>query len=195
MRIIGITGGVGSGKSQVLSYLKEKYKARICQADQVAWKLQNPGTSCYQKIVEHYGSEILHSDGTIDRQHLGRIVFSDDQERAVLNQIMHPEVKKEICRQIQRSSEDGVSIFVIEAALLIEEHYDKICDELWFIYTKDEVRRIRLKASRNYDDQKINAMFAAQLEESVFRKNCQRIIDNSCTFEETCVQLDEAMKS
>lgn len=194
MKIIGITGGVGSGKSQVLSYLEERYQARICQADQVAWELQKPGTSCYQRIAEHYGKEIMHLDGTIDRKRLGSIVFADDHEREVLNQIMHPEVKKEIRRQIQKSKEEGVLLFVIEAALLIEEHYDEICDELWFIYTRDEVRRIRLKASRNYEDSKIDAMFAAQLEESVFRKNCQRIIDNSCTFEETCVQLDEAMK-
>ena len=100
MRIIGITGGVGSGKSQVLSFMKERYGAVICQADQVAWKLQEPGSVCYEKIVAHFGTDILRTDRTINREILGGIVFGNAEEMAVLNGIVHPEVKAHIKEKI-----------------------------------------------------------------------------------------------
>ena len=80
MKIIGITGGVGSGKSRVLSYIEETFPCVICQADHVAWELQRPGEDGYVKIVEHFGKEILNEDQTINRPRLGQIVFSNEQE-------------------------------------------------------------------------------------------------------------------
>lgn len=194
MKMIGITGGVGSGKSRVLSFLEETYDAVVCQADQVAWKLQEPGEKCYQEIVEHFGTGILNEDGTINRKALGKIVFGDEAQLLVLNAIMHPAVKNEIRNQIQKEAEKNVNLFVLEAALLIEEHYDEICDELWYIYTDEEVRRQRLKESRQYSDEKIDAIMASQLSEEVFRTACQRVIENSGTFEETCAQINDAIR-
>ena len=140
MRIIGITGGVGSGKSRVLLYLEKKYGATICQADHVAWQLQMPGTVCYRSIVDWFGEGILNADATINRTKLGQIVFADAASLARLNAIMHPAVKKEIRHRIQREAEQGTEFFVLEAALLIEENYDEICDELWYIYSSESVR-------------------------------------------------------
>lgn len=194
MKMIGITGGVGSGKSRVLSFLEETYDAVVCQADQVAWKLQEPGEKCYQEIVEHFGTGILNEDGTINRKALGKIVFGNEAQLLVLNAIMHPAVKNEIRNQIQKEAEKNVNLFVLEAALLIEEHYDEICDELWYIYTDEEVRRQRLKESRQYSDEKIDAIIASQLSEEVFRTACQRVIENSGTFEETCAQINDAIR-
>lgn len=194
MKVIGITGGVGSGKSRVLSFLEEKYHAVICQADQVAWKLQEPGETCYEKIVSYFGTGILNVDATIARKKLGQIVFGDETQLLILNGIMHPAVKCEIEKRILRESEKGTKIFVLEAALLIEEHYDEICDELWYIYTDEQIRRQRLKESRQYDDEKIDAIMASQLTEEMFRKKCKMVIENSGAFEETCVQLDEAIE-
>jgi len=194
MKIIGITGGVGSGKSRVLLFLEKKYKAAICQADQVAWELQKPGKLCYQKIVAHFGEEILNEDGTINRNILGQIVFQDETQLQVLNSIMHPTVKEEIQRCVQMERKKGTAIFVLEAALLVEEHYDEICDELWYIYTDEQNRRQRLKSSRQYSDEKIDRIMASQLPEAEFRKACQRVIDNNGTFEQTCIQLADALK-
>lgn len=193
MKIIGITGGVGSGKSRVLSFMEEEYKAIICQADHVAWKLQEPGEKCYHEIVTYFGIEILNDDKTINRKKLGQIVFGDDTKLQVLNQIMHPAVKEYIKEQIQSEVRKGTTLFVLEAALLLEEHYDEICDEVWYIYTREEIRRVRLKESRQYSDEKINAIIASQLSEEYFQKHCQIVIDNSRNFEDTCNQIEKAM--
>lgn len=193
MKIIGITGGVGSGKSRILSFMEEKYKAVICQADHVAWKLQEPGEKSYCGIVEHFGTKILNEDKTINRGKLGQIVFGNDAQLQALNQITHPAVKEYIKEQIRLEKEKGTQLFVLEAALLIEDHYDEICDELWYIFTCKEVRRKRLKDSRGYSDEKIDAIMASQLSEEFFRKHCQITIDNSGDFEDTCIQIEKTM--
>lgn len=194
MKIIGITGGVGSGKSRVLSYMGEQFGAVVCQADHVAWELQEPGQGCYLQIVEHFGREILNNDGTIDRKKLGKIVFGNPEELVVLNEIMHPAVKNEILNRICNARKNGCDYFLIEAALLLEDGYKQICDEMWYIYTDEKARRLRLKESRAYTDEKIDAIMASQLSEEIFRKECQIVIDNSGDFEDTCYQIDKAMK-
>ena len=195
MKIIGITGGVGSGKSRVLSYLEEQYKAVICQADHVAWKLQEPGERSYCKIVEHFGKGILNEDATINRSALGQIVFHDEAELQALNQITHPAVKEYIIEWIESEKRKGTEFFVVEAALLLEDNYDKICDEIWYIYANEMVRRERLKASRNYTDEKIDSMIANQQTEAYFREQCQIIIDNSGDFADTCIQIEQIMEN
>ncbi len=194
MKVIGITGGIGSGKSRVLSYMKEKFDACICQADHVAWELQEPGQKCYAQIVEHFGKDVLNDDGTINRKKLGEIVFGDKEELLALNDIMHPAVKETIANRIQTEREKHSKYFVIEAALLLEDGYNQICDEMWYIYTDEETRRLRLKESRAYTDEKIDAIMASQLSEEVFCKECQIVIDNSGDFEDTCYQIDKAMQ-
>ena len=194
MKIIGITGGVGSGKSQVLAFMKERFGAVICQADQVAWKLQEQGERCYRDIVKHFGTEILNADKTINRKVLGKVVFGNEAELRVLNEIMYPAVKNEINAMIQTERENKTELFVLEAALLIEEHYDEICDELWYIGTDEQIRRQRLKETRDYSDEKIDAIMESQLSEEMFRKACKRVIDNSGTFENTCVQVENFVK-
>ena len=194
MKVIGITGGVGSGKSRVLSYLEEKHHAVICQADHVAWELQKPGQKCYLEIVEHFGTSILNEDKTINRKSLGQIVFGNDAQLQVLNAIMHPAVKCEIQKRISEEKANGRKLFFLEAALLIEEHYDEICDELWYIYTSEQIRRQRLKESRQYSDEKIDAIMATQLSEEMFRKACKNVIENNSTFEDTGAKLDDAIE-
>lgn len=194
MKIIGITGGVGSGKSSVLSYLAEQYNAYICQADHVAWELQMPGEVCYRQIMNAFGKGILHADGTINRQELGRIVFADKKRLLELNEIMHPAVKDRIRMLIEEQKKIETSIFVLEAALLLEEHYDEICDEMWYIHTSEPVRRDRLKQSRQYTDERIDQILSSQMKEEVFKESCDRIIENSGSFEETIRQIKEIME-
>ena len=194
MKIIGITGGVGSGKSRVLSYMEETYSCVICQADHVAWELQKPGEKGYMEIVKHFGCDILNEDGSINRPALGQVVFSNEKELLTLNAIMHPAVKVAITDKILEEKNRGTELFVLEAALLSEEHYDEICDELWYIYTEESIRRDILKSSSGYTDEKIDSMMNTQLSEELFRKKCKVIIDNSCDFEYTCLQIQEAIK-
>lgn len=195
MKTIGITGGVGAGKSTVLGFLKDHYQAVVCEADQVAHELQSRGEVCYEKIVKEFGNGILKDNLEIDRQKLGSIVFSDGQKLQKLNQIVHPEVKAFIRKKKKDEQEKGTGLFVVEAALLIEDHYEEICDEFWYIYTPDDVRRKRLKESRNYTDQKIDDIMKNQKSEEQFRRGCKVVIENGEDFKETCNQIKEALES
>lgn len=195
MKIIGITGGVGAGKTEILEYLNDKYGASICQTDKVAKKLQKKGGVCYDAIVEHFGRDILNEKGELDRSKLSDIVFSDPVQLEVLNRIVHPAVKSEVDRLIQQEERKNTNLFIIESAILIEAKYGDICDELWYIYVEDTARRNRLYYSRGYDARKIDEIIAAQLPKDQFLKNCDRVIDNSGVFDETKIQLDEIIKN
>ena len=194
MKVIGITGGVGSGKSKVLAYLQDIHHVVVCQADQVAWTLQEPGQECHKKIVAYFGEEILGDDGKIDRKRLGNIVFQDADKMQVLNRIMHPAVKEKIKEELRLESEKGTKYFAIEAALLLEDHYNEICEEVWYICADEKVKRQRLKESRSYTDEKIDDIMSRQLSDEIFRKMCDVVIDNSGEFQATCVQIDAQMK-
>lgn len=189
MRIIGITGGIGAGKSEVLSFLQRNYKARVIQTDLVSHLLQEPGNACYYKIVEHFGSAVLNGDMTINRQKLGAVVRADFKEWEQLNRIVHPLVKQYVVAEIEQAKKEDLDYLFVEAALLIEDHYDLICDELWYIYTKEEVRRKRLLENRGYSQQKIEQIFERQLKEADFREACRVVIDNNGTMEETFAQI------
>ena len=193
MKKIGITGGVGAGKSKVLEYLGTR-GAKIYQADVLACQLQQPGTSCFEKIVEVFGQSILSTDGEIDRKELGNMVFSDKEKLEKLNGIVHPTVNKEIACLIEAEKTKGTRIFVLEAALLTEKVYRDMLDEIWYIYAEESTRKVRLMDSRGYTCEKINAMFAAQASEEVYRLVCDKVIDNSGAFESTIVQIEAALQ-
>ena len=184
--ILGITGGVGCGKSAVLDILEKEYGAYVIQADLVAHELMWPGQTSYRAIVEAFGQEILAEDGTIDRKALGAIVFADEEKLQLLNSLTHPAVKEEIRRRI---ADSGNPFIVIEAALLLEDHYDEICHEIWYVYADREVRFQRLSASRGYSREKSQSMMDNQMSEEELRRRCQAVIDNSNTMAETKTQL------
>ena len=196
MKVLGITGGVGAGKSTVLTYLKEHYGARVIQADQVGHLLQRPGESCYRRIVELFGPAVLNADGTISRPKLGAIVYADPQKMARLNAIMHPSIRRWIKAEVETERKRGRVPFVtIEAALLLEDHYDEICDEIWYIYTDDAVRIKRLQQSRGYLEEQCRSIMANQKKESDFRAACQLVIDNSSDIvQNTYEQMDKGLR-
>lgn len=194
MKIIGITGGVGAGKSQILSYIQDHYHSRIVRADEVAHLVKEPGQSCYKGLIDLLGEKILNEDGTIHKGKMAEKIFSDKQLLEKVNALMHPEVKKYILNQIQLEQERGeVEYFFIEAALLIEEHYDEIVDELWYIHADVDVRKQRLMQSRNYSAQKVADIMRGQLREEDFRKHCKEVISNNGDLEETYKQIKQIM--
>lgn len=193
MKVLGITGGVGSGKSEVLRYLENVYHAHVCQMDGTAKQIQKPGTECFCRIVDHFGSRVIGKDGALDRVKLGSIVFSDAEELEALNGIVHPEVIRWVKQDIMDKKAQGVNLYVVEAALLPEVGAE-LCDELWYIYAREDVRRERLKSSRGYTDEKITRMIASQPGEEQFRSACAAVIDNSGDFEDTKRQLGERLE-
>ena len=196
MRFIGITGGVGAGKSAILSYLAEKPNTRVMLADEIAHKLMEPGTACYEKIRERFaGEDIFQEGGAFDRQKLAQVIFSDVEKREAMNAIVHPAVKdyvREVFR-LERKREE-LDLLILEAALLIEEKYDEICDELWYIYTSEANRKRRLMESRGYSPEKIESIFRSQLTEEQFRGATQVTIDNNGELEHTYEQIEKALR-
>ena len=196
MKFIGITGGVGAGKSAVLDYMATKPGVRVMLADEIAHELMEPGTDCYEQIRQAFPEhDIYKEDGHFDRIKLAKVIFSDGNRRARMNGIVHPAVKAYVIAEAKRERQEGkLALLVLEAALLIEEHYDEICDELWYIYTTEENRRARLKASRGYSDAHVDRIFASQLSEEEYRRHCRVVIDNNGTLEETLTQTEEALR-
>ena len=193
MKVLGITGGVGSGKSETLRYLEEEYGAYVCQMDETAKRLQRSGTDCFRRIVGHFGNRVVASDGELNRVELGRIVFADSEELRALNDIVHPAVLQWVRRDIEQKRAEGRQLYVVEAALLTETGKE-LCDGLWYIYTEEGVRRKRFRASRGYTKEKIAQMIAAQPPEERFRAVCTAVIDNSGDFEDTKRQIGERLK-
>ena len=194
MRVIGITGGVGSGKSSVLKLLKERFNAYILIADDIAKETMCRGNAGYEQVVEMFSEDILDKDKNIDRTKLATIVFHNENKRIVLNSIIHPLVKKIVLNKINELKIAGTYDYVfVEAALLIVDHYDVICDELWYIYVPADMRRQRLKDSRGYSDEKIDSVFKSQLNEEAYKKACINVIDNSKDIEDTMSQIEKLL--
>lgn len=194
MKVLGITGGVGSGKSRILEYLEKEYGAVTVQLDEVAKRLQRYGQPCYEQIVACFGTEVLGADRELARDVLGQMVFSDAGKLKMLNQIVHPAVKRWVEEDISVKRNEQIPLYIVEAALLPNAGYEQICDELWYIYTEETVRRKRLEVSRGYTQEQITRMIKAQPDETTFRRACHVMIDNSGTFEQTKRQIDSYYK-
>lgn len=194
MRVIGVTGGVGAGKSEILNFIADNWNATVVEADEVGYLVMKPGKSCFAPIVELFGPGILQADGTLDRTRISEMVFEDRGLLDQLNAIVHPAVKRYILKAIQRERENETDIFIVEAALLIEDKYDEICDELWYIYADEETRIERLIRNRGYSEEKIRSIFANQLSEDEFSEHCDFEIDNSGEFERTKEQIIQRMR-
>ncbi len=198
MKVIGITGGVGAGKSEVINLIKTMCDCVVVTADDLAKSLEQKGEVCYLPLVELLGKEVLSDDGQIDPKNMARMIFSEEEGTllARVNEIVHPAVKKRILKMIDDEKKAGnADMFFIEAALLIEDHYDKIVDELWYVYADDDVRRARLKNTRGYSDARIDDMFASQLSDEVFRQYCSVVIDNSNSIDDTKRQLETILNA
>lgn len=193
MRIIGVTGGVGSGKSAVLNYIEEHFDSRIVKADEVGHMLMMPGRECYEPVIELFGEWVVKEDGSLNRSMIGDIVFDSPAMLKKLDDIIHPAVKKYILREIEKSKKEDTKFFFIEAAILLEEKYDEICDEVWYIYCEKEVRIERLRHARGYSDEKIRKLMANQLSDDEFEARCDFQLYNDEDVAHTYLQIERKM--
>ena len=194
MKIIGITGGIGSGKSFVMELLAKRYGVAVILADEIGHELMQPKGINYEAILEIFSQDILNADGTIDRKKLGNIVFQDTEKLQLLNNITRKNIKKEIQRQISLLREKGNSMLAIEGALLFEDHYEQFCDEMWFVDAKYSIRVERLIKKRGYSKEKCEQIIGNQKDRSFFLEHCNRVIINNGSEEEVMVQLDKIME-
>lgn len=195
MKIIGITGGVGAGKSEILSYIRQHYVCRIYLADEVAHKIKEKGEPCYERLVQLLGREILAENGEIDKGKMAAVIFADQKLLQQVNEIVHPLVKEYLLARMEEAKrEPETALFFIEAALLIEAGYEDIVDELWYIHADPQVRIMRLQKNRGYSLQKAEQIMNSQLPAAVFFEKCDFVIDNSGKIEDSYRQIKEKLK-
>jgi len=190
MITIGVTGGVGAGKSEILHYLEREYNCRVLLSDDAAKELERPGKVLYEPLVnllsdsslseEEARESLLDQNGEINKKEMARRIFADPGLLQKVNELVHPAVNQYILDEIRREGEAGEKeFFVLESALLVENGYDKIMDSMWYIYCERSVREQRLKSSRGYSDEKIRQIMDSQVSDEVFRKVCDVVIDNT----------------
>ena len=194
MKVYGITGGAGTGKSEVIKMLQQNFGGCVIMSDEVARELMQKGNLSYQLIVEYFGSDILMDDGEIDRKKLADHVFNNKEALEKLNSMTHPYVKDEIRKLIAEAEASGECRFVaLESAILLECGYEDICDEFWYVYTKPEIRRQRMKETRNYSDEKVDSVMRNQQPDEVFFEQCSFVIKNNTTLSDVYAQLKEKL--
>jgi len=191
MKVIGLTGGVGTGKSTVVALAEEKECVKAVKADEIGHLAMEPGQSAYGNIVTLFGEGILREDKSIDRKKVAEIVFSDGSKLEALNGIIHPFVRQYIENAIEEERKKGeCKYFIIEAAILLETGYQSICDEIWVVITKESLRRQRLKESRGYSEEKITAIMKEQMSDAEFLKYANQVIENNESLENVKRKLD-----
>ena len=191
MRVIGLTGGVGAGKSLVLSILKETYGAEVIKADELAHELMEPGEEGYLAVKSALGEDLLKPDGTIDRKALAERIFQDDRARKTVDGIIHPMVWKTIRDKIATSQ---AGLIVVEFAIM-DEKMDDSWEEMWYVRASKENRIRRLEENRGYTREHSERIIASQASESEFLNRCTRVIENNGSMEEVKRQLAEILRS
>lgn len=189
--VIGLTGGIASGKSTVSLLLKQK-GAVIIDADKISRQVMLPGKEAWFEIKKHFGAEILCPDGKINRKKLGSLVFSDKKKLKILNGITHPKIIDEINNELLVYKRENQRVVVIDAALLLEVGLDSYVDEVWVVTVdeKTQIQRLMNREKNMTVRQAINRIRAQMpLEEKL--KFAKRIIDNSSDIAHTKRQVEK----
>jgi dephospho-CoA kinase len=178
LRTVGLTGGIGSGKSTVAEILAD-LGATIIDADRVGHEIYLPGTPGWQRVVDAFGRGVVAADGAIDRKALGAIVFADPAALARLNAIVHPLIREAVRERVERARAAAPRRpIVIEAAVLIEARWYELVDEVWVVVAGPETVIDRVTASRPMDEAAVRARIAAQLGDEERRKVADVVIVN-----------------
>lgn len=190
MMVLGLTGGVGAGKSRILELFSHDYGAQVIQADLVARKLEDPGQPGLTGLVSLFGTGILQKDGTLDRKGFADRIFGNPEALKRVNALIHPLTWNEIKRQIWESSAE---LIVVEAALF-DERSREVCQYLLYVDTQDEIRIQRLMENRGYSREKCLDIMKNQADRNDFLKLADFVIDNSGSLEESRLQIRRILK-
>ena len=178
MLVIGLTGGIGTGKSEVARLL-QSLGASVISADEVGHEAYAPDSESWREVVDTFGKEILQPSGEIDRQKLGAIVFSDPQQLEKLNAIMHPRMARMVADRIQVLRDQGASTVVVEAALLFEAGWDSLVDEVWTTDSSVESVVERLQARNGMDEKEARRRIDSQMDPAERIERSDLVVDNS----------------
>lgn len=187
---IGITGGIGSGKSTVSDYLESK-GYEIIDCDKLARTVVEKGSPALEKLVEKLGSGILDEDGSLDRQATADIVFHDEEKRRILNSVTHQAIYDIIDEKV---AADPDGLHFIDAALMFETGSDKMMDEVWLVTCRDDVRKKRIALRDNMDEDMIDARIASQMPDEEKRSMTDFVLDNSGSVEDLYLEVDKLLE-
>lgn len=189
--LIGLTGGIGSGKTLVANFLKE-FGAIVIDTDEIAREIVNPGEEAYFEIVETFGKDILLPNKEIDRKKLGEMIFSSEDARQKLNAICHPRIMKEVAKRVSQYSPNDIIFLVVP--LLIEEKMQSFVDKIWLVKADKEIQLERILKRDNLTPQEAQARINSQMPTQEKEKFADVIIDNNGSFDNTKKQVEYLFK-
>ena len=200
--VIGITGGVGAGKSTVLDYIADNYDALILKTDEIAHDVMEPGSDCYERLREILPDEAFgrslsgeETDRSIDRQALARLLFADDPLREEINALVHPAVGEELSAIVKKEKKQNrLDYVIIESALYTGGGFALLCDEVWNVTAAENVRIDRLMKDRGYTRDKAVGIIESQAVNDRLSKTLSIQIDNSADFDRTKEQIETELE-
>ena len=188
--IIGLTGGIASGKSTVSQLLVQKGFA-VVDADVAARTVVEPGEPAYEKIIEAFGQNVLNEDGTINRGELGAIIFHDEEQRKILNEIVHPAVRAQMLAEKDAAFSNGKKSVIMDIPLLFESNLTWMVDKTAVVYVDKETQLERLMERNSLSEAEALARIQSQMSLEKKKELAQAVLDNRGTIEQTVLQLDE----
>jgi dephospho-CoA kinase len=193
MKVIGLTGGIGSGKSTIAEYLTE-LGAKVVDADKVANEVYNPGTEGWRDVVNTFGEEVLTPAGEVDRKKLGEIVFNNPGAMSQLNQMIHPRAYELVKSRLDEYRKQGVEIVVLEVILLFEAGWDHLADVKWVTVASEDTVVKRLMQERGLSEEEILARIRSQTPTEERVKLADELIYNDGSIEEMKKKVNELLE-
>ena len=188
IKVIGITGGIASGKSTASNMVREM-GFTVIDADYASRVVVEPGQKAYGEIIDQFGESILHEDGTLNREKLGAIIFTDEEKRKQLNRIVHPAVRTYMNEEREAAFERGEKIVFLDIPLLFESKLTHMVDKTVLIYVDQDVQLQRLMARNNLTEEQAKARINSQMPLSEKKALADEVIDNNMDIERTRSQL------
>ena len=190
MKIVGLTGGISSGKSTVSSYLKQ-LKIPVIDADEVARKVVEPNSQGAIEIRKAFGSDVFEEDGSLNRQKLGALIFSNAENRQKLDDLLQPLIKIMILDEIEEYRQKGENMIVLDLPLLFEKQYEELCEEIIVVYIPKELQLERLMRRNQYTKQEALSRIDSQLSIEEKRKRATVLLDNQGTIQQLYHQVEQ----
>lgn len=190
--ILGLTGGIATGKSTVTAMLRER-GIPVIDADQIAREVVEPRKPAYEAIVRHFGRDILLEDGQLDRKKLGEVVFSDEAERQKLNAIVHPEVRRVMRQEAEAAEANGAQIVFMDIPLLYESKLQYLVEKIVVVYAPSDMQLARMMERDELDEEQAKKRLRAQFPIDQKKLEADFLIDNSQSREETQRQVEELL--
>ena len=193
MQIIGITGGIGSGKSTVSRYLSSK-GYRVIDADQIAHDIMKPGSRVLMELAARFGEDILNPDGGLNRRMLGNRAFASLEGKNQLESITHGEILRQIKEDIQRGEEEGLEVIFLDVILLFQVGLDQLCSQVWVVDAPEDIRLARVMGRDGYVPEEIRKRMTSQMNPAEMRSRGTHVIENDGTILQLQERVDTLLK-